>query len=165
MKQFFLGILLKITSSSCKMKSKVTFGIKNTAHYTHSLYILLTVMGIFNTNLFVASLIITTIKILFIKYSMSVVSTIHFGGLEYWLKWMYMKVIWRLNFFTHMDLGKLSAGYLLLKNVLPQHQTFYALSQLQQQPLGKCIISQTLTLSKLWKNMKTINCNSVHIKL
>ena len=157
MKRFF--------SSSCKMKSKVTFGIKNTAHYTHSLYILLTVMGIFNTNLFVASLIITTIKILCIKYSMSVVSTIHFGGLEYWLKWMYMKVIWRFNFFTHMDLGKLSAGHLLLINVLFQSQTYYALSQLQQQSLGKYIGSQTLILNKLWKHKKTIKCGRVYIKL
>ena len=45
----------------------------------------------------------------------------------------------RLNFFTHMDLGKLPAGHLLLINVLSQHQTFYALSQLQQQSPGKCI--------------------------
>ena len=34
------------------MKSEVTIGVKNTAHYTHSLYILLTVMEIFNTILF-----------------------------------------------------------------------------------------------------------------
>ena len=52
MKSFFLGISLKITSSLCKMKSKATIGVKNTAHYTHSLYILLTVMEIFNTILF-----------------------------------------------------------------------------------------------------------------
>ena len=51
MKWLFLRILLKITSSLCKMKSKVTIGVKNTAHYTHSLYILLTVMEIFNNSL------------------------------------------------------------------------------------------------------------------
>ena len=51
MKWLFLGISLKITSSLCKMKSKVTIGVKNTTHYTHSLYILLTVMEIFNTIL------------------------------------------------------------------------------------------------------------------
>ena len=34
-----------------------------------------------------------------------------------------------------MDLGKLSVDYLLLINVLSQRQTFYALSQLQQQSL------------------------------
>ena len=33
-------------------------------------------------------------------------------------------------------------------DVLYQHQTFYALSQLQQ-PMGKCIRSQTMTLNKL----------------
>ena len=33
------------------MKSKVTIGVKNTAHYTHLLYILLMVMEIFNTIL------------------------------------------------------------------------------------------------------------------
>ena len=42
MKWLFLGITLKITSSLCKMKSKVTIRGKNTAHYTHLLYILLT---------------------------------------------------------------------------------------------------------------------------
>ena len=39
-----------------------------------------------------------------------------------------------------MDLGKLLAGHLLLINVLPQRETFYALSRLQQQSLGKCIV-------------------------
>ena len=53
MKWFFLEILLKINSSSCKMKSKVTIGVTNTAFYTQSLYILLMVMEIFNTVLFV----------------------------------------------------------------------------------------------------------------
>ena len=51
MKLLFLGILLKITSSLCKMKSEVTIGVKNTANHTHSLYILLTVMEIFDTIL------------------------------------------------------------------------------------------------------------------
>ena len=50
MKWLFLGISLKLTSSLCKMKSKVTIGVKNTAHYNPSLYILLT-MEIFNTIL------------------------------------------------------------------------------------------------------------------
>ena len=50
------------------MKSQVTIEVKNTAHYTHSLYILLTVMEIFNTVLFVSSLMITAaIQIVFIK--------------------------------------------------------------------------------------------------
>ena len=40
-----------ITSSWCKMKSKVTIGVKNTVHYTHLLYILLTMMEIFYTIL------------------------------------------------------------------------------------------------------------------
>ena len=44
---------------------------------------------------------------------------------------------------------KVSAGHLLLINVFSQHQTLYALSQLQQQSLGECIGSQTLTLNKL----------------
>ena len=71
MKWLFLGISLKLTSSLCKMKSKVTIGVKNTAHYNPSLYILLT-MEIFNTILFVSSLMITTmIQILFIKYRQS----------------------------------------------------------------------------------------------
>ena len=77
MKSFFLGISLKITSSLCKMKSEVTIGVKNTAHYTHSLYILLRVMEIFNTILFVSSLMITTtIQILFIKYKQSLLITL-----------------------------------------------------------------------------------------
>ena len=37
------------------MKSKVTIRVKNTAHYTHSMNILLTVMEIFNTILFISS--------------------------------------------------------------------------------------------------------------
>ena len=86
---------------------------------------------------------------------MSAVSTIHFGGLAKWLKWMYMKMIWRLNFFTHMGPGKLSAGHLFLINALYLCQKFYALSLLQQQLLGKYIRSQTLTLNKLWKHIKT----------
>ena len=34
-----------------------------------------------------------------------------------------------------------------------------------QQSLGKCNGSQTLTLKKLWKHMKTIKCSCVYIKL
>ena len=56
----------------CNMKSKVTIGVKNIAHCTHLLYILLTVMEIFDTILFVCSLMITTTtQILFIKYKQS----------------------------------------------------------------------------------------------
>ena len=59
------------------MKSKVTFGAKNTAHYTRSLYILLMVTEIFNTILFLSSLMITiTIQILFIKYKQSLLITL-----------------------------------------------------------------------------------------
>ena len=76
-----------------------------------------------------------------------------------------MKMIWRSDIFTHIDLGKLSAFHLLLINVLSQHQTFYVLSQLQQQSLGKCIGSQTLILNKLLKHMKIIKCSQVYIKL
>ena len=53
MKWFFLEILLKINSSLCKMKSKVTIRITNTDFYTQSLYILLMVLEIFKTILFV----------------------------------------------------------------------------------------------------------------
>ena len=44
----------------------------------------------------------------------------------------------------------------LLINVLSQWQAFYALSHLQQ---------QLLTLNKLWKDIKTIKCSPVYIKL
>ena len=51
-------------------------GVKNTAHYTHSLYILLTVMEIFSTTPFVSSLTLrTTMQILFIKYKQSLLIT------------------------------------------------------------------------------------------
>ena len=77
MKGLFLGISLKITSSLCKMKSKITIGIKNTAHYTHSLYILVTMMEIFTTILFFSPLMITTtIQILFMKYKQSLLITL-----------------------------------------------------------------------------------------
>ena len=77
MKGLFLGISLKITSSLCKMKSKITIGIKNTAHYTHSLYILVTMMEIFTTILFFSPLMITiTIPILFMKYKQSLLITL-----------------------------------------------------------------------------------------
>ena len=68
----------KTTSSSlCKMKSKVTIGIKNTAYYTQSLYILLMVMEIINTVLFLSSLMIkTTIQMLFIKYKQYLLITL-----------------------------------------------------------------------------------------
>ena len=50
---------------------------KEYSHYTHSLYILLKVMEIFNTILFVSSLMITTtIQILFIKYKQSLLITL-----------------------------------------------------------------------------------------
>ena len=77
MKWLFLGISLKIASSLCKMKSNVTIGVKNTAHYTYSLYDLLTVMEIFNTIVFVLSLMITTtMQVLFIKYKKSLLTTL-----------------------------------------------------------------------------------------
>ena len=79
-------ILLKITSSLCKMKSNVIIIVKNTEHYTHLLYILLTVMEIFNTILFVSSLIITTtIQILFIKYKQSLLITLK-KTLQLWIR-------------------------------------------------------------------------------
>ena len=76
MKQLFFRISLKIISSLCKMKSKVTIGVKNTSHYTHFLYILLMVMKIFSKIIFVSSVMITTtIQILFIKYKQSLLIT------------------------------------------------------------------------------------------
>ena len=78
------------------------------------------------------------------------------------VKWIYMMVIWILNFFTYMNL---SAGHLLLIKVLPQHQTSYATLQLQKRSLGECIRSQSLTLNKLWKHMKTIKYSHVYMKL
>ena len=54
------------------MKPEDTIGAKSTAHCTHSLYILLTVMEIFSTILFVSYLMITaTIQIFFIKHKQS----------------------------------------------------------------------------------------------
>ena len=77
MKWLFLGISLKIISSLCNMKSKVITGVKNTAQYTHSFYILLTVIEIFNTILLVSSLMITTtIQILFVKHKQSLLITL-----------------------------------------------------------------------------------------
>ena len=61
--------------------------------------------------------------------------------------------------------SKTSAGHLLLINVLSQRQTFYALSQLKQESLYECVGSQTLTLNKIWKLMKTIKCSCVYKKL
>ena len=73
----FLRILLKITSSLCKMKSKVTIGVKNIAHYSHLFYILLTVIEIFIIILFISPLMMTTtIQILFIKYKQSLLITV-----------------------------------------------------------------------------------------
>ena len=72
-----MGILLKITNSLCKIISKVTNRVKNTAHYTYLLYILLTIIEIFNTILFVSSRMITIkIQILFIKYKQSLLITL-----------------------------------------------------------------------------------------
>ena len=56
---------------------QVTIRVNNTAHYTHLLYILLTVMEIFNKILFVSSLMITTtIQILFTEYKQSLLITL-----------------------------------------------------------------------------------------
>ena len=50
---------------------------KEYSTYTHSLYILLTVVKIFNTILFVSSLMITTtIKVLLVKYKQSLLITL-----------------------------------------------------------------------------------------
>ena len=77
MKRLFFRIWLKITRFLYKIKPKITIGVKNTARYTHLLYILLTVMEIFITILFVSSLMIrTTTQILFIKYKQSLLITL-----------------------------------------------------------------------------------------
>ena len=84
--EIVLEDLLKITSSLSKTKSKVTIGVKNTTHYTRLLYILLTVMEIFNTIPFVSSLMITTtIKILFTKYKQSLLITLK-KTFQLWLR-------------------------------------------------------------------------------
>ena len=68
------------------MKSKVTIGLKNTVDYSHSLYILLTVMEIFNTILFVSfPMITTTIQTLFIKYKQSLLITLK-KTFQLWIK-------------------------------------------------------------------------------
>ena len=93
MKCLFLGILLKITSSLCKMKSKVTIGAKNNAHYTHLLYILLRVMEIINLILFVSSLMITTmIQISFIKYKQSLLITLK-KTFQLWIRSISLKAV------------------------------------------------------------------------
>ena len=68
-------IVLGDFAESCQFL--VVIGVKNTAHYTHLLYILLTVMEIFSTIFFVSSLMITaTIQMLFIKYKQSLLITL-----------------------------------------------------------------------------------------
>ena len=256
MEWLFLGISLKITNSSYRMKSKVTIGVKNTVHYTHSLYILLTMMEIFDTILFVSSLIITTsVQILFIKYKQFLLITLE-KTFQLWRRssislitvlknrkniinlchfqqdfnmdaewifwritlqnqilclekgvatilyqylatklltnsqvrivssiWFWQIIDWRNRYKKHqvfscasciydtvwwvsivtevnVDEGELKIEFLYPHGprktfswssaaVLSQHQTFHALSQLQQQSLGECIGSQRLTLNKL----------------
>ena len=256
MEWLFLGIALKITNSLYRMKSKVTIGVKNTVHYTHSLYILLTMMEIFDTILFVSSLIITTsVQILFIKYKQFLLITLE-KTFQLWIRssislitvlknrkniinlchyqqdfnmdaewifwrialqnqilclekgvatilyqylatklltnsqvrivssiWFWQIIDWRNRYKKHqvfscvsciydtvwwvsivtevnVDEGELKIEFLYPHGprktfswssaaVLSQHQTFHALSQLQQQSLGECIGSQRLTLNKL----------------
>ena len=255
MEWLFLGIALKITNSLYRMKSKVTIGVKNTVHYTHSLYILLTMMEIFDTILFVSSLIITnSVQILFIKYKQFLLITLE-KTFQLWIRssislitvlknrkninlchyqqdfnmdaewifwrialqnqilclekgvatilyqylatklltnsqvrivssiWFWQIIDWRNRYKKHqvfscvsciydtvwwvsivtevnVDEGELKIEFLYPHGprktfswssaaVLSQHQTFHALSQLQQQSLGECIGSQRLTLNKL----------------
>ena len=70
------------------MKSKFTIEATNTAHHTHSLYVLLTVMEIFNTIFFVSFLMITTttqvkfeiqtILVHYLKENLPIVDKIYF---------------------------------------------------------------------------------------
>ena len=53
----------------------------------------------------------------------------------------------KIKFLNPHDPSK-TFGWPSVTDVLSQHQTFYALSQLQQ-PMGKFIRSQTMTLNKL----------------
>ena len=75
------------------MKSKVTIGLKNTVDYSHSLYILLTVMEIFNTILFVSfPMITTTIQTLFIKYKQSLLITLK-KTFQLWIRSISLKAV------------------------------------------------------------------------
>ena len=76
--------------------------------------------------------------------------------------WVGMKMIWWLNFFTHMDLGKLSTSNLLLINVVLVSNVLCVITA-PIQSLGECTGSQTLALNKLWKHMKTIKCSHAYI--
>ena len=70
------------------MKSKFTIGATNTAYHTHSLYVLLTVMELFNTIFFVSFLMITTttqvkfeiqtILVHYLKENLPIVDKIYF---------------------------------------------------------------------------------------
>ena len=59
----------------------------------------------------------------------------------------------KIEFFTHMDLGKLSGGHLLLINVLSQHQTFYVLCQPNNNPWANVGVSHKFD-SKKWSLVK-----------
>ena len=76
--------------------------------------------------------------------------------------WVGMKMIWWLNFFTHMDLGKLSTSNLLLINVVLVSNVLCVITA-PIQSLRECTGSQTLALNKLWKHMKTIKCSHAYI--
>ena len=76
-----------------QVKSKVTIGAKNTAHYTHLLYILLRVMEIINLILFVSSVMITTmIQISFIKYKQSLLITLK-KTFQLWIRSISLKAV------------------------------------------------------------------------
>ena len=76
-----------------QVKSKVTIGAKNTAHYTHLLYILLRVMEIINLILFVSSLMITTMtQISFIKYKQSLLITLK-KTFQLWIRSISLKAV------------------------------------------------------------------------
>ena len=62
----------------------------------------------------------------------------------------------KIEFFTHMDLGKLSGGHLLLINVLSQHQTFYVLSQLNNNPWANVGVSHKFDLKKIELKIKIV---------
>ena len=125
-----LGISLKMTSSLCKMKSKFTIGVKSTANYTHLLYILLTVMEIFNAILFVSSLMIsTTIHILFIKHKQSLLITLK-RTFQMWIRScisltaVLINIIITKTFLICVIISKISIGMLngySLQLVMPSH--------------------------------------------
>ena len=168
------------------MKSKFAIGLKNTAHYTHLLHNLWTVMGIFNTVIFVSSLmapqykfcLLNTILFDYFKENLPIVDKIFYfsdGCAEKYknLKKNYLFVTssTRFQFGCRMDILCNMTKFLVRKSVRKiSSTTFFSESHEEtanvHADLEHCFVkSKIMSWTKSSHHFVPISCNKITHKL